>query len=675
MTKKNKQKETSNLQEKKSLAQEFITLIGEKTALQLIVLILLPFFIFIKTVGFDFINMDDVAIIKNNYPVLSSVKNIGTAFKTDAFLSPHGDFYRPVQTVSFMLDAQLGKDNPWIYHLMELIYHLLTVIALYYLLIFLEIKKIISFLFSLLFSLHPMLAAAVSWVPARGDILIGLWGILLLLTFAKFIRSGEYRFAVVHAILFLIAAFTKETTLVFPVILLFYYFTIAKEKFSLKKLLPFFIVWVTVSVLFLYLRNKIVTGTPPDFIFGFKPFISNLQAIPTVLAKFFLPANLSTMPLFESFFTIVGCIILILLSLLLYKKLKAKEWLPVFGFVWFILFITPPLFFKLYYSNFLLEYYEHRAYLPFIGIIILLSYLFNQQLHRSKTANVIWIPIISIALFTPIAAFHSDHFKNSMTFFGRAAELNNPGASTKLAEEYMNTRDIPNANTALERGIEISNGEYPPAYFLKGMIDMNFNKNLEDAENDFSTTLKLDTTYIDAYINRANVRIQLQNIAGALDDLKKADQLVPNNPVVLYTMGKVFVTTQQLEPALENFSKAIVLKNDYTEAFNDRAFVLYRLKRLDSALLDCNKAIALNENYFNAYYNKGMIFYEKGLSDSAIKQFDITLSIINNFYFGYFYRGMAKLQKNDMAGACTDWHESVNLGFDMAQDTIAKYCK
>lgn len=255
-----------------TLANKFITAFGNKTFLQITVLVLFPFFIFIKVAGFQFINLDDVAIIQNNYEVLSSFKNIGIAFKTDAFLGPHGDFYRPVQTVSFMLDALIGKDNPWIYHVMELIYHLLTVISLYYLLIFFNLKKISSFIFCLLFSLHPMVSAAVSWVPARGDVLIGLFGILLVLNFAKYIATGKSIYFIFHAIFFLIAAFTKETTVLFPVILLAYYFFVAKQSLSIKKLLPFGILWLSVIVVFLIARSNVVSGTPPDFIFGLSPF-------------------------------------------------------------------------------------------------------------------------------------------------------------------------------------------------------------------------------------------------------------------------------------------------------------------------------------------------------------------------------------------------------------------
>ncbi len=419
MTKKDKPSSVAIATPEQTIANKFIHNFGEQSLWHIIVLFLLPFFIFIKTAGFQFINMDDVAIIQNNYHILGSIKNIGIAFSTDAFLGPHGDFYRPVQTVSFFIDALIGKDNPWIYHVTELVYHLLTVISLYYLLILLNNKKITAFLFSLLFSTLPLLSSAISWIPARGDVLIGLFGILMFLNFIKYISTGKPVYFILHSLLFLVASFTKETTMLFPLLFLFYYFLIAKQKSDIKKLLPFALLWLSVIIFFLILRSKVVIGNPPNFIFGLQPFILNLPTIPIVIAKFFVPVNLSTLPLFESIFTLAGSVILILILFVLYNSAAKKEWLPVMGILWFLVFIAPPMLFKIYYSKYLVEYYEHRAYLPVIGLIIFLAYLFNQKISASKSGNIIWLPLILIALYTPVASYHSDHFKNSIDFFGR----------------------------------------------------------------------------------------------------------------------------------------------------------------------------------------------------------------------------------------------------------------
>lgn len=619
--------------------------------------------------------MDDHAIILNNLGILSDFKNIHIAFTTDAFLNKHGDYYRPIQTVSFMIDAFIGKEKPWIYHLTELMYHLLTVISLYYLLIFIQLKKTTAFLFALLFSLHPLLAAAISWVPARGDVLIGLFGILLLLSFTQYFKTKKPIYLLVHSLLFLTASFTKETTILFPFIFILFYFIHLKQKIVFKEWIPFIIIWLGAITVFMIARSNVVIGTPPDFIFGIQPFIQNIATIPIAIGKFFIPVNLSTLPLFETSFTGIGCILLLVILIYTIKDAKNKKLLPAFGLVWFFAFIIPPMFFKLFFSEFIVEYYEHRMYLPIIGLIITLAFWFNAKLTQSVSKNIIWLPIIAIAIFTPISSVHSDHFKNSMGFFTRAAELNNPGAITKRAEIYMNEGDINNAIIDIEKAIETSNNEYPIAFYNKGLINLHHLKNYKEAENDFTTTLLLDSTHVESYIARANARTLLSNPPGALADLTIANRLTPNNPKVYYQSAKANVIGEDYTSALNNFDKTISLDSFFSEAYNDRAFVKYKLKEYKEAIKDCEKAIELNPMFLNAYYNKGIIFYEQGLSDSAINQLDITLSLANNFYFGYFYRGMAKLQKKDMKGACSDWQESLKLGFTMAQDTISKYCK
>ncbi len=96
--------------------------------------------------------------------------------------------------------------------------------------------------------------------------------------------------------------------------------------------------------------------TPPisvaSAVEGLEAVVPNLPTIPIVLAKLIAPFNLSTLPLFESSFTGIGCVILIIILVVIFKKIRSKEWLPVLGFGWFLLFIIPPMFFKLYYSKY-----------------------------------------------------------------------------------------------------------------------------------------------------------------------------------------------------------------------------------------------------------------------------------------------------------------------------------
>ncbi|MEI2709190.1 MAG: hypothetical protein V9E96_09290, partial [Chitinophagaceae bacterium] len=209
-----------------------------------------------------------------------------------------------------------------------------------------------------------------------------MFGVLLFLNFIKYTQTFSFGSFILNVLLFLLALFSKETAVLFPVILLFYYWLVSKETFNLKKIVPLYLVWIICFAFFYFLRSKVVINTPPDFIVGINPFINNLPAIPISFSKFLLPLNLSTMPLFEVSFTFFGVVLLIVFLLVLIKFIRLKKWLPIFGFVWFILFIIPPMFFKLYYSNFLLEYYEHRLYLPIAGLMILLAFILDDVLHK-----------------------------------------------------------------------------------------------------------------------------------------------------------------------------------------------------------------------------------------------------------------------------------------------------
>ena len=186
-------------------------------------LIILPVIIYVQSVNFDYTNFDDNGIILQKFDIVGNIHKIDTAFKVDAFFNKNGDFYRPVQNVSFMLDAQVSGSKLWMFHITNLLIHILTCISLYYFLRFLSLKKYTAFLLALLFAVHPLFASGVGWVPSRGDILIGLFGIQLFMTFGMYFKTGRLIYLVLHVLLFLVTLFTKETAVIFPVFLLYYY--------------------------------------------------------------------------------------------------------------------------------------------------------------------------------------------------------------------------------------------------------------------------------------------------------------------------------------------------------------------------------------------------------------------------------------------------------------------
>jgi tetratricopeptide (TPR) repeat protein len=620
----------------------------------ILILLIVPFFIYIKTVGFDIIHLSDNDIFVNK----------------DAYL------FRPVSNLSFALDTIIGGGRTWIYYLSNIIYHLLTVVSLYALLRFLKINNLAAFIMSFFFALHPLLAGAVSYGPGRAELLVNLWAVLSVLLLGKYIKTGKVLHFILHVLFFALAIFTKETALLFPVLFLVYYTFIVKEKVN-KQTIRFFIAWVALIILFFYLRHKVITTDFSTAAIGIDAFINNLPTVPILLAKAFVPVTLSPMPLFESTFTTFGSILLLLLLIVAVKKALHKQFLPLFGYVWFLLLLSGCLLFQLKDSKFLQAYSEQEVYLPLTGLIILLAFLLHEKLQRPSREKYAWFSLVIIVLFIPLASVYSDSYKDSEAYFGRAADLNDPGAYTKRGEEYINStpKDYVNALADFNSAVEVSGGAYAPAYYDLGRVTSDYSKNHPDAESDFTQAISLDSTMIDPYIDRANERLTLQNANGAIIDLMKAQSMDSTDPRVYYTFGKVYIGARNFPTAIQQLSKAIVLDNYYTEAYTDRGLAYYQIKDYPNAIKDCNKAISINRAFFTAYYNKAMVYYAMNKMDTTVKLLDTTLALADNFYFGYFYRGMAKKQLHDMKGACSDWQESLSLGFAMAADTLKKYCK
>ncbi len=112
--------------------------------------------LYFQAFSVGYTGMDDKVIIQDNFELLSKFSNVKEAFTRDAFLRKEADvrfgsgFYRPMQTVSYMIDAQIGGKNPWIYHFTNLILHILTSCSIFYLLTLLGFKKEINLLLTLL---------------------------------------------------------------------------------------------------------------------------------------------------------------------------------------------------------------------------------------------------------------------------------------------------------------------------------------------------------------------------------------------------------------------------------------------------------------------------------------------------------------------------------------------
>ena len=204
-----------------------------------------------------FIEFDDNEILKQHYFIIGDISKIKVAFTTDAFLGTNGTFYRPLQTVSFMLDALVGGPKPFIYHLTNLLLHIASSLCVFWLLLTLGYQRLPSFLLALLFALHPMFVPMVAWVPTRGDLLLSIFVIISFILFIKSFREKRPVLVLCHGVIFFLALLAKETAVAVPPLCLFYYYLEFRKTPARKLIKGYFVVWLIAGAVWYYLHSAL----------------------------------------------------------------------------------------------------------------------------------------------------------------------------------------------------------------------------------------------------------------------------------------------------------------------------------------------------------------------------------------------------------------------------------
>jgi protein O-mannosyl-transferase len=636
--------------------------------LYLSLLVILPLILNWKIINYDFTQFDDRGIIINNYEFLSDFKNIIKAFEKDNFMSKEGKaYYRPVQTVSFMLDANIGGDKPTVYHFSNLFYHLLTVLVLFFLLRKFGVKDNISFWVSLLFSVHPLFTDAIVWIPGRGDLLSGLFCSVSFLSFIYYCGSKNKWYLFAHFAAFILAMFSKEISIILPFVIITYYWTVLNNKYKIKDLVPYFIVWVLSVGLFFLLRHFNLNSQD---ILSFKAFVHNLPVIPIFLSKLVVPLSLSSLPLYSILYTVIGIILFFLFGIFLWKLKTVNRSMILIGVLWFIGFIIPAMFVELIFAKVHSDYLECRSYLPSIGIFIALGVLLNDIIKGKGINTLIKILIPVIIIFSVISFNYSGDFKDTISFYSSLINSNpqNAYALSQRGIQYLNSNELDLALADFDNSIKVS-PEFSDPYFNKGIL-YNFMKDHEKAEYFLSLALKYDTLYPesaglreDVFINLSSEKLKLKKYDEIKVLLKDGLRKYPGNCSMHNNLGLAYYSTAKYDSAVYEYTLAIKSENNEFSYYNNRGMAEYNLKEYSNAVRDFNKALELKPEFIDALGNRGMTKVNLNDNEGAIIDLTRVISLNQNIGVVWYYRGLAFSKLNKLTEAAADFGQAKKLGY------------
>jgi len=127
-------------------------------------------------------------------------------------LERYNHFYRPVVEIYFFAARALFGCAALPFHLLSVIIHLLNTLLVYLFARDLSGRRGLGFLAALFFCTQPGYYEAVSWVAAITDLLPGLWYLLTLWLFVRFLRSERREWYAAALIAFTLCLLTHESS-------------------------------------------------------------------------------------------------------------------------------------------------------------------------------------------------------------------------------------------------------------------------------------------------------------------------------------------------------------------------------------------------------------------------------------------------------------------------------
>lgn len=594
--------------------------------------------VYSQILTFNLGKLDEYNILIVNMDLLRDFSNLKEALLTNPFFHKGGEFYRPLQNLSFMMDAHLSGDSDRGFYLSNLIIHAVTCSLIWYLLALLGSEKRIALLLSLFYAVHPLFVQTVAWAPSRGDMLITFFGLLSFIMFIRYIRTGRWWYLMFHIIAYGFALFSKESAILIPVLCYLYFFFIErKKKPSNAGLVIAVLCYFFLIGLFFYIRNEVVQVTVPKSQIGIAVLLQNSRALPEFIFKFFIPAGLTPMPAFNWAFTILGLVFLIILCVAAFRTNKDSFRFFLFGAVWFLLFAVPALVYINKYGSASCDYMEHRAYLPLIGMIIFMGKWLSEKADGRLHRFIPWSLLLVIFIFGAYTAVYAKTYKDGGTYFDRAVQQN-PGSAI--------------------------------AWYCRGTILIVEKSNYRLAIADLEKSLKLLPDYPQAYLNRGFCREQMNDIPGAVNDYRMAAKLSPSTYEPHAALAFLFTSTGKKRDALLEYDSAIALNPAFLEGFYRRAMIRMESGDFSLALDDLNEVIRLNEKYPDAYANRGIVKFQLQDYQGALDDLSKALMLNDQSAETYLNRGRVYFWLKKDQNARSDWEKAARLGNKEAETLL-----
>lgn len=589
------------------------------SGLALGLILALTFLIYAPSLWHEFINLDDGKHITEN----PQVRSLSPENLKHIFTSAVQRTYIPLTIFSFALEYRLVGNNPFLYHLNNILLHLMVVFLIFRLGMVLGLKSIGACCAAFIFALHPMHVESVVWATERKDVLYSVFYLASVLWYLRFLKSRHWVDYAISLGMGLLSILAKPMALSLPLILLacdwFYKGSFKKEDWLNKipfGLIIFPLAWITYSI------NTGIVGQNPG-----PGALLRFWAGAFYLKKFFWPMSfvphyIPTLPMSIFRFEYWSSIVVIGASLVAFWK-YANRWFRL-AFLWYFLSIFFLL--NLDYGRVMQMVADRYMYLPSVGFCFFLGYALEKVLGSklfsfSVGKNIVLICLLTMAVFLSVKTFlQVGIWKNSFVFWNYTIQHTPTSflAFNNRGRIYEGRQQFDLALADYKEAVRL-NPYYAKAHKNLGMTYERLG-DMDSAFAAYSKAIELDENYSGAYNNRGLLSQRKEDYAAALEDYNKAIAANRNYLLGYSNRGALLMELGNMESAVRDFTTAIALKRNYLDAYKNRAICYLQMNLLPQALRDCRQAIILNKSDPIAHLICSDVYQKMGNYHQALEQ-------------------------------------------------------
>ena len=151
--------------------------------------------------------------------------------------------------------------------------------------------------------------------------------------------------------------------------------------------------------------------------------------------------------------------------------------------------------------------------------------------------------------------------------------------------------------------------------------------------------------------------LQLDQYAKSIELISKAIDLKADFPEAYNNRGNAYRGISKYKDAAEDYSTAIFLRPDYAMAHNNLAVTLRDMGKLHEALAEHDAALSLKPHYREALIKRGTLLIELEKFEDALTDFNKVLLLYPNDLDVLHNRGIALMKTGQLKKALSDYNQ------------------